>query len=158
MGAARPYIGQVTCQGEDALQHRLSFRRPYTGIEIFTINITIFLPIISKISIISYLFAFLRLYRLFPIFLPFYDHIDYFLSSYLLATTSTISYLSIFLRSHRLPTIDIHIVDLSKTTYCGGMGCVALRTTTARRGWRQGRGAREQQDNRIIKQQNINKT
>jgi hypothetical protein len=35
---------------------------------------------------------------------------------------------------------------------------VALRTTTAGRGWRQGRGAREQQDNRIIKQQNINKT
>jgi hypothetical protein len=35
--------------------------------------------------------------------------------------------------------------------YCGGMGCVASRTTTARRGWRQGRGAREQQDNRIIK-------
>jgi hypothetical protein len=25
--------------------------------------------------------------------------------------------------------------------YCGGMGCVAAMTTTARRGWRQGRGA-----------------
>jgi len=73
-------------------------------------------------------------------FLPSCDRIDYFLPSYLLAITSTTSYLPtflrphrllltffptisttsylpIFLRSHRLPAIDIHIVDLSKTTH-----------------------------------------
>jgi hypothetical protein len=92
---------------------RLSFRRSYTGIEILAINIITFLPTISTISYfstflrydytdyftfftiistISYLPIFLRLYRLFPTFLPSCDHIDYFLSSYLLAATSIIYY------------------------------------------------------------------
>jgi hypothetical protein len=78
---------------------RLSFRRPYTRIEIPAVNIITFLPTTLTIS---YFFTFLRLYRLFPIFLPSCDHIDYFLPFYLLAIISTISYLLTFLRSYRL--------------------------------------------------------
>jgi hypothetical protein len=71
---------------------RSLFRRPlYTGIEILAINIITFLPTTSTTS--------------------------YFLPSYLLAIISTTSYLPAFLRPHRLPTTDIHIVDLSKTTH-----------------------------------------
>jgi hypothetical protein len=89
---------------------RSSFRRPlYTGIEILTINIITFLP---TTSIISYLFIFLRPYRLLPIFLSSYDHIDYFLPScdhidYFLPFCDhidyfLISYLLTFLRLYRL--------------------------------------------------------
>jgi hypothetical protein len=128
---------------------RSSFRRSYTGIEIFAINIITFLPTISTISYfptflrcdyidyltfltitstISYLsifllyyrlfFTFLRSHRLFSIFLLSCDRLLFtFLPSYLFPTILTISYFPTFLRLHRLSTTDIHIVDLSKTTY-----------------------------------------
>jgi hypothetical protein len=94
----------------------------------FSITSTTFLPSYDWLFPISYLFTFLPHYRLFltflrprrlfPIFLPFCDRLfSTFLPSYLLPTTSTTSYFPTFLRSHRLPAIDIHIVDLSKTTH-----------------------------------------
>src|ERR1700722_15523384 len=66
---------------------RSLFRRPYTGIEILTINIPI-----------SYFPTFLRKYRLFLTFLSSSDYIDYFLLCYLLTIILTISYLFTFLR------------------------------------------------------------
>jgi hypothetical protein len=95
----------------------------------------------ATVSTIYYLLTFLRPHRLFTIFLLScdhidyflfsyffalrsyrlsylsYDHIDYFLLFYFFAIISTTSYLSTFLRLYRLPTTDIHIVDLSKTTH-----------------------------------------
>jgi hypothetical protein len=40
--------------------------------------------------------------------------------------------------------VIIFTLALSGLRYCGGMGCVASRTTTAGRGKRQGRGAGKQ--------------
>jgi hypothetical protein len=90
------------------IYYLLTFLRPHR------LFIT-FLPSCDHIDyfLLSYLLA-LRLYRL--SYLP-YDYIGYFLPSYLLAITSTTSYLPAFLRPYRLPTTDIHIVDLSKTTH-----------------------------------------
>jgi hypothetical protein len=89
---------------------------------------SIFSYLFTTASIISYLpiflshywlfFTFLRPHRLFLIFLSSCDRLfPTFLFSYFLPITSTISYLSIFLRSYRLPTTDIHIVNLSKTIH-----------------------------------------
>jgi hypothetical protein len=98
---------------------RLSFRRPHTRIEIPAINTITFLPTISIISYfllfyllaiistISYLFTFLRSHQLFFTFLRS-------IISYFLAIISTISSLLTFLRPYRLPTTDIHIVNLSR--------------------------------------------
>jgi hypothetical protein len=69
---------------------RSSFRRSlYTGIEIFAINTTTFLPITSTIF---YLLAIISITFYLSTFLPSYDHIDY----------SLISYLPTFLRPYRL--------------------------------------------------------
>jgi hypothetical protein len=84
---------------------RLLFRRSYTGIEIFTINIITFLP---TTSITFYLFIFLRsTTSYFPTFLrSTISYLPTFLRStisYLLTfLRSIISYLLTFLRSHRL--------------------------------------------------------
>ena len=66
---------------------RSSFRRPHIKIEIPAIILSL---------------PFSRSHRLFPTFLLSCDHIDYFLSFYLLTITSTISYFFTFLRSYRL--------------------------------------------------------
>jgi hypothetical protein len=87
---------------------RSSFRRPYTGIEIPTINTITFLSITSTIfyfstflrcdytdyliflttiSTISYFPTFLRSYRLFFIFLLSCGHIDYLLPTYISLTS-----------------------------------------------------------------------
>jgi hypothetical protein len=102
-------------QKRDFLIIRLSFRRPYTGIEISAIipTTSYFSPDHIDYFLSSYLFAitlitsyfptflshyrlfltFLRPHRLFLTFLSFCDHIDYILPFYPLAATSTTFYL-----------------------------------------------------------------
>jgi hypothetical protein len=80
---------------------RLSFRRPHTGIEIFTINIITFLPITSTISYFlpfcDHTDYFLFFYLLaIDYFLPSCDHIDYFFFSYLLTAISITYYRHIY--------------------------------------------------------------
>jgi hypothetical protein len=87
-------------QKRDLLIIRLSFRRPYTRIEIPAINTIIFFP---TISIIFYLSTFSRSHQLFLIFLSSCDYIDYFL----------ISYLPTSLRSYRLPN-NLYSLSQSK--------------------------------------------